>query len=444
MFYRFEPIPGCGSIASQNSAPTLTGTPMIRILGNCKNQPVILNLGDELLSRHSLLVGGTGSGKTKLMSCMLSDILKNKSAEDVVIVFDSKGDYRELFKSYPHLIIGNSQEYWSSSQRWNIFKELTVDGGDDETVRLNAIEISRTLFADRMKNTTNAFFPSAAQDVFASLMISLCRDARTDANLQTKLLNNLGFTGFLQSSKPSLLCDQLSYYPDLTAVSSYIEGDNEQSQGVLSEMYSVIRDLFIGAFCQKGDFSIRNFIRNHGANGKKVLFLEYDISVGSVLSPVYRLLVDLAFKECLRQNNGNRKTWFFFDEFKLLPHLQHIDDAVNFGRSKGVRVFAGLQSIEQLYDIYGQSRGRNVAAGFSSIYAFHSNDASTTKYVSDLYGANRTMLSMTDAADHPSMQIVNGRTIEDWELADLEPGWAIVCLPKCPPFKMYMKEYPYK
>lgn len=442
MYYQFEPIPGCGSMTNQNNAPTLAGTPVIRLPGTCQNRSVTLNLSDELLSRHSLLVGGTGSGKTKLMTRMLDNILKNKDSEDVVVVFDSKGDYRQAFSGIPHLVVGNSAEYRAISQRWNIFEELLVDGTDDENVRLNAIEIARTLFADRMKNTTNAFFPSAAQDVFSSLMLSVCRDARSDDNLRAKLLNNRGFTGFLQSSSPALLCDQLAFYPDLTAVSSYIAGENEQSQGVLSEMYSVIRDLFIGAFCQEGDFSIRRFIRNHGLNGKKVLFLEYDISIGSVLSPIYRLLVDLAFKECLRQNNGGRRIWFFFDEFKLLPHLQHIDDAVNFGRSKGVRVFAGLQSVEQLYDIYGQSRGRNVAAGFSSVYAFHANDASTMKYVSDLYGANRMALAITDEADHSTRQIISGRTIEDWDIAGLEPGWAVVCLPKQQPFKMYMKQYP--
>ena len=60
----------------------------------------------------------------------------------------------------------------------------------------------------------------------------------------------------------------------------------------------------------------------------------------------------------------------FCDEFKLLPNLQHIDDGVNFGRSLGLKVFAGLQSIEQLFETYGEIKGRNLVAGFSSIFAF--------------------------------------------------------------------------
>ena len=76
------------------------------------------------------------------------------------------------------------------------------------------------------------------------------------------------------------------------------------------------------------------------------------------------------------------------DEFKLIPNLQHIEDGVNFGRSLGVKIFAGLQSIEQLYEIYQESRGKNIAAGFSSIFAFKANDVTTRQYLSDLYGSN--------------------------------------------------------
>ena len=31
----------------------------------------------------------------------------------------------------------------------------------------------------------------------------------------------------------------------------------------------------------------------------------------------------------------------FYDEFRLVPHLEHIDDGVNFGRSLGAKIFCG-------------------------------------------------------------------------------------------------------
>lgn len=54
----------------------------------------------------------------------------------------------------------------------------------------------------------------------------------------------------------------------------------------------------------------------------------------------------------LHTAEGN--VYLMCDEFKLLPNLQHIEDGVNFGRSLGVKIIAGIQSIEQLYEIYGE------------------------------------------------------------------------------------------
>ena len=128
-------------------------------------------------------------------------------------------------------------------------------------------------------------------------------------------------------------------------------------------------------------------------------------------------------------------------EFKLFPHLRHIDDGVNFGRSLGVKVFAGIQSIEQLYEIYGQSRGRNIAADFSSIYAFRSNDTATRDYVSGLFGKN-ILLERYQRLDNQMIEEKrNGQTVEDWDMNSLKVGEAIVGLPFSQPFRFHFDMY---
>jgi type IV secretory pathway TraG/TraD family ATPase VirD4 len=183
---------------------------------------------------------------------------------------------------------------------------------------------------------------------------------------------------------------------------------------------------------------MREFVRN---KGRKTLFIEYDLSIGSMLTPVYRLMFDLALKEALGRNKPQGNVYLICDEFKLLPHLRHIDDGVNFGRSLGVKVFAGVQSIEQLYEIYGQSRGRNIAAGFSSVYAFRSNDAATREFISGLFGKN-IVLERYQRLDN---QIVeekrNGQTVEDWDLNSLKVGEAVVGLPFSQPFRFHFDTY---
>lgn len=448
--YSFSPVKGTGGYVETNPIPAAKGIPVLQLEGKWKTTTglrgseafwkpgQVVNVDEETLSKHTLAIGGTGSGKTNLLFTMLQQIYAQMTANDVMIVFDSKGDYYKKFgRGNPSArVLGNSGEYARMSERWNIFEEIRADGEDNQVCRVNAMEIARTLFAQRMQKTTNAFFPSAAQDVFASLLASICWDAKVDPDVREKM-NNGDLTDYLQSCDAETLQLQLSAYNSLKATNSYIEGGNEQAQGVISELHSVIREVLMGVFAEKGEFSIRRFVRERR---KRILFVEYDLAIGGVLTPIYRLLIDLALKEALSQTSDRGRVILFLDEFRLLPHLQHIDDAVNFGRSKGVRVFAGLQSIEQLYDLYGQSRGRSIAAGFSNVYCFRANDEATMKYVSGLYGGN--LLGIDVSSEKATQHLVQaGHVIPDWCMSGLSPGQAVVCLSGKAPFLFHFKEY---
>ena len=107
----------------------------------------------------------------------------------------------------------------------------------------------------------------------------------------------------------------------------------------------------------------------------------------------------------------------------------------------GVKVFAGLQSIEQLYEIYGQSRGRNLAAGFSSIIAFRANDVTTREYISNLHGKNMVLEQYRMLNNTVVEEKRIGATVEDWDLNNLNVGEAIVGLPFKPPFRFYFEMY---
>lgn len=124
-----------------------------------------------------------------------------------------------------------------------------------------------------------------------------------------------------------------------------------------------------------------------------------------------------------------------------LPNLQHIDDGVNFGRSLGLKVFAGLQSIEQLFETYGEIKGRNLVAGFSSIFAFKANDVSTRDYIRSLYGSNIILEQYQGMNKTLIEDKREGNTVEDWDLNSLKVGEAVVGLPFEKPFKFYFDNF---
>ena len=401
-----------GSSASQNPLPERVRNPKVTLQGLFRNQRASFSLDESILSKHTLFVGSTGCGKTTLFYHFVNQLRQSMTSNDVMVIFDSKGDFYSKFFKQGDFVIGNSSQYQKQSQRWNLFKEILADGWDEGTYELNIQEICRSLFEEKVKqNSANAFFPNAARDLLASIIDGCDID---------KIL------------------EILSDYSDMNGVKSYIEDRGGQAMGVLAEMFSAVRDLFIGVFSGHGFFSMREFIRSKGG---KVLFIEYDLSIGSVLTPIYRLLFDLALKEALGRGSAQSgNVYLICDEFKLIPNLQHIEDGVNFGRSLGVKIFAGLQSIEQLYEIYQESRGKNIAAGFSSIFAFKANDVTTRQYLSDLYGSNYVIEQFMINNRYEEEKRM-GRVIEDWDMSRLRVGEAIVCLPFTEPFQFKFDPY---
>ena len=431
-----------GNSILQNCPPASShrsGGVKVKLSGTYANKSSSFIVDEDILSKHTMLIGGTGCGKTTLFYHFVSQIKRSMTANDVMIIFDSKGDfYSKFYDKSSDLVVGNSKQYSSISEHWNIYKEILADGWDERDFIINTQEICKSFFEERTKNTTNAFFPNAARDLLAAIIVAFIREGAKDSSIRREFFYNQKLKEFLDVSDTQMIMDLLGDSPDANAIMSYISGDNAQSQGVLSEMYSIIREIFIGVFAGRGTFSLREFVRT---KGKKTLFIEYDLSIGSMLTPVYRLMFDLALKEALGRNKSQGNVYLVCDEFKLLPHLRHIDDGVNFGRSLGVKVFAGVQSIEQLYEIYGQSRGRNIAAGFSSVYAFRSNDTSTRDYISGLFGKNIVLERYQRADNQIIEEKRNGQTVEDWDLNSLRIGEAIVGLPFLQPFRFYFDVY---
>ena len=422
-----------GNVIAENHPAVAGGKYMVSLSGEHNGTASSFRLTEEHLDKHSLLIGSTGCGKTTLLNKMIDQIQKGMTENDVMIIFDSKGDFYSKFgKREKSVLLGNSEQYYDNSVKWNIFREIVADGWEDRQIITNSQEICRNLFAEREKRTNNPFFPNAARDLLASLLVFLIRTGRDDSSFKKEWFYNDKFKNLLDKSDVDQLLNFLSFDEDARSVASYIDGNGEQANGVLAEMYSVVRDIFTGVFADHGMFSIRDFVRKKGG---KTLYVEYDLSIGQTLTPMYRLLFDLALKEALgrKQNEGN--VYLFLDEFRLLPHLQHIDDGVNFGRSLGVKVFAGIQNVEQLFETYKENRGRSILAGFSNLFMFHNDDPSTLKYLTERSGNNVVLDEYQDLYG----KLVEGNprvahSIEDWDLINLKPGEAIVSLAFEKPF----------
>lgn len=426
-----------GTSLNTNGLPKPLANPKVVLSGTSGGKAVSFGLDDDILSKHTLFVGGTGCGKSNLFYYFVKQLKAKMGTDDVMIIFDSKGDFYDKFRPTPRkdIVLGNAPKYRSHPERWNVFREVLADGWEDREIVINTQEICKAFFEERTENNSNnPFFPNAARDVLAMLMIALVRGGdytgRKDKNDYCSMfLNNEMLKAILDEYTVNDILEETHVkYSDMARITTYIGGKgSKQAEGVLAELYSVASDIFRGVFADKGGFSMRKFIREKGG---RTLYIEYDLSSGSVLAPIYTLLFDLAFKEALGRTTGtNGNVYMIVDELKLLPRLKHMDDGINFGRSLGVKIFAGLQSIEQLYADYKEADAKNIIAGFSSIYAFRANDPRTREFARDLFGENLTVERYLDTKE---MLIDaaprSGHTVEDWDLRRLRTGEAIVGL----------------
>ena len=114
-------------------------------------------IGQEMLSRHMLLLGGIGTGKSNAFYHLIRQLRYERNTNDIIFIFDTKGDYYEKFYQPGDVVISNDARATGSSHvdYWNIFNEITADDQFDE----NALEICTSLFEEKSNTPRSRSFP---------------------------------------------------------------------------------------------------------------------------------------------------------------------------------------------------------------------------------------------------------------------------------------------
>lgn len=395
----------------------------------------IFGINKDMLAYGLIAIGAPGTGKTNFLNMTLDRMLATMQPTDIIIIFDTKGDYLETFGSRipdsDKIVIGNGEAYRRVTFYHNIFAEVMPRGKDGKLVYTpesdeDALNLCEQLFQS-MNSETQPIFPTMAEQVVAAVMVYFMRTYwRKD---QSKL-NNKEFINFFTHSTNDDLKKvfELEYMSDQHSCIDYISGKGNQTQGVNSYVGSVLKKMFVGPFAQADparEFSMRDIIYS---GKKKVVFIEYDLCKGKLLAPMYGLLIDRAFANALggRQKTKTNK-YFLLDEMLLLPKIEHMCDSLNFGRSLGVKVMCGLQNICGLEEQYGEAGAKNILSSFQNMIAFRTNDYDTRQFVINRLGENYQNFSLSVQQENLNLQR-EGHTVEDWNLLKLKNGEAVVSL----------------
>lgn len=416
-------VPDCGPAGP---APAITLRHGLRLDdGNCWQYPTVL-------------VGGVGTGKTALLSRIRDAVLAQAHwTGDNVVIFAAKPDM--LRSARPEdLILSVSAE--DPACCWNIFAELEAS----DAPALTAREISAALFAEAKEKTTQRFFPAAAEDCFRQTILYMDDYRRRTGDLPS----NRDLVDFLETT-PIHGEDGIPGWLDLAEsqpfyfgmMRDYIGNGSEQGLGVLSELRTMLTSSLYGSFARaEGTFSALQALKRSGR--RIYLYYDYAKSGHSALVTL-KIILDLLLKQSLSPENRHR-TWFLLDEFSLLPKLEHLPDALSYGRDPsgggtgGCRILAAVQSAKLLTRHYSVREAEVLLSLFPNVICLRVMDPMSRALLSDRYGTARYQYSYAGVGDRVHFVDCTEPVVSDYHFSLLRrPGQAIMSLPalsECPFF----------
>lgn len=295
-------------------------------------------------TRHFLIFGGTGTGKTQTILPLMRAA---RERGDRMVIFDMKGDFAREFPSCTKTYNNKQVEAvdaifapWDSrSMPWAVARDVDTLAA--------AREFSARMIPEAQGGTP--FFSNAARQVLIASLVEL----------QSESQEKWGFAEL--AKKLTRPIEELAeaarvHFPE--ALKALSDGQqNITSAGVLGNMMSYLSVIFdlARAWPEPGIFSIRDWLLEKNKATKSVILQsngQFE-SLARAFNSTIISLVSQLIKSDLIKESTERRLWFFLDEFPELGKVEPIFSLAAVGRSKGIRVVIGLQDLAQSKKIYG-------------------------------------------------------------------------------------------
>lgn len=358
---------------------------------------------------HTLIMGTTGSGKTRIIQDLVKQF--NNNNEKAVIV-DIKGDYISHFynKDRGDIILNPLDKRGAN---WSFFEETDDLRGFDT--------IARTLMPD---TRGDPFWVNAARTVFSEL-----------ATISKGIIPSAGAfaTAVLKSDTK-----MIEKYLRNTSAAKLINQDADKTVACVLMMLSVYLAPF-RLYKKEGNiFSVSRWINDPKA--KNILFISTSPDMKGSLNPLVQLQVDIAITAmCSSKNNHHNRTWFVLDELAYFDQaIPTLKDGLTMSRSFGGAFVLGVQDLASLSKIYGHDLSRVLANNCRNKMIMNIDDTYTAKWCSDLFGEGE-LIEWNEGLSYGSHEMRDGvnsqkisrmkRAILPSEFSKLDTGSGYIKMP---------------
>ncbi len=332
--------------------------------------------------QHFLVCGTTGSGKTKAIGLFLQSIAPRFRSDwkhpEQLIIFDAMSEVVSLLAGLglrptdDNVHILNPDDERGSV--WDVA----------EAVQSPALARHfATLLIPEEPQSTSPFFPNSARLLVYAVILALNRIAGKSWSFRD-LLCALDSREHLQK-----VTDR--HGPSRRVVELFLK-DDKHFDAILTTVASKV-----GAFDQVAAlwhssrsgrrFSIPEFLSRPG-----VLVLSNDPVLRDSFWPINSILLKALTHEILRQGETRQpRHWFVLDEFPAMNQVDCIKDLLARGRSKGASVLLGIQSLDQIMEVYGVHGAETIVSQCAYKTFLRAGGPATAEWAQRFFGTVRQM-----------------------------------------------------
>ena len=324
-------------------------------------------------TRHVIITGSTGSGKTTILNRIMQDRKQIKARN---VYFDQSGEILKAFYKQGDVIFDITDE---RSVVWNFLKDVENAASMEEVAKYLIPTIA---------GETNPFFRLNARAKLADGMIKLWANNKRDNAYFIKLCENV---------RESLNID--------------VETDNKDA---INTLQTQIRNLkYINT---KGEeFSLKNWLRNQ--NDRRNIFVKVNLALSAVQEPFLTLFLATIQAEILNPAFRNQERInIYIDEFNNIQTIENLGRTLSLSRKFNVAFFLAMQSLLDAKNRYGNNFNQLIE-NCNNRYNFLTNDPANAKIISEQYGNSKikeAMIGFSGTAEaHNNASMSEQKTVEE-------------------------------
>ena len=335
-----------------------------------------VQISQALETRHTLLVGGSGGGKTTILWPLIHQA---QARGDRILLFDSKGDFTEKLGGAFTLLSPTD----ARSARWMV--------GRDILTHLDAHALTETLIPSAPGGDKEPMWTNGARALLLGVITDVQRHNGQKwgfVALASAIANALSdfetLKNIITREDPTML--SLLGGEDATAPS-------RTTMGFLVQVATSVRhviNLGVGAdnlaVSKNPGWAVRAWLAGKTPPVAVVGFRDSARSLSqawaaSLIEQVVRQVGDMP-----DASPCDRRIWLIVDEAPRAGKVPSITDALTTARSKGLRVILGIQSLAQIRETYTRETATVWAGQTASKIICQTTAPEDQKWCSDLLG----------------------------------------------------------